>query len=53
MPDGVVSIVDQHQDSVYSACWSAVDPWCFGTVGYDGHVVIGVVPSETKYKIIL
>ncbi|KAJ3183334.1 Protein tssc1 [Gaertneriomyces sp. JEL0708] len=51
--DGLVSVYDQHEDSVYSVEWSAADPWIFASVSYDGRVAVNVVPKDHKYKIIL
>lgn len=53
LTDGVLMTVDQHEESVYAACWSAADPWAFASLSYDGRVVISLVPSHVKYKIIL
>ena len=44
---------DEHEDSVYGIAWSAVDPWAFLSLSYDGRVVCSHVPSEIKYKILL
>ena len=33
--------------------WSAVDPWVFASLSYDGRVVINRVPSQIKYKILI
>ncbi|KAJ3023751.1 Protein tssc1 [Thoreauomyces humboldtii] len=51
--DGLVSVSDQHEDSVYAAEWSPVDPWIFGSLSYDGRLAINIVPRDHKYKIIL
>lgn len=51
--DGLVATYDQHEDSVYSACWSMADPWIFASLSFDGIVSINCVPSAHKYKIIL
>mmetsp|Transcript_14483 Transcript_14483/g.30995 ORF Transcript_14483/g.30995 Transcript_14483/m.30995 type:complete len:360 (-) Transcript_14483:626-1705(-) len=42
-----------HEDSVYGAAWSAVDPWAFATVAHDGRVLVHSVPRAEKYKILL
>jgi hypothetical protein len=40
------------QDSVYTAEWSAADPWTFGSLSYDGRLVIGHVSRAVKYRIL-
>ncbi|MEW5311662.1 MAG: hypothetical protein WDW38_003357 [Sanguina aurantia] len=51
--DGKVHTYDEHEDSVYGLAWSAVEPWLFASLSYDGRVVINKVPKNTKYKILL
>ncbi len=51
--DGIVTTIDQHEDSVYAAQWSASDPWIFASMSVDGRVMFNFVPKEHKYKIIL
>lgn len=41
----------EHQESVYGTTW--IDPWCYVSLSYDGHVVLHHVPSKEKYKILL
>lgn len=41
----------EHQESVYGMTW--IDPWCYVSLSYDGHVVLHHVPSKEKYKILL
>jgi WD40 repeat protein len=41
----------EHQESVYGMTW--IDPWCYVSLSYDGHVVLHHVPSREKYKILL
>jgi hypothetical protein len=48
-----VQVYTEHADSVYGAAWSAVDPWAFATVSYDGKVCVHKVPRHEKYKILL
>jgi hypothetical protein len=48
-----VRLVDQHEDSVYSLAWSAVDAWSFCSLSFDGRVIISGVPTTEKYKILL
>jgi len=51
--DDLVQTFSQHEDSVYAAAWSLVDPWVFASVSYDGVVRINSVPCAEKYKILL
>jgi WD40 repeat protein len=53
MKDGVVSVYEEHEDSVYAVEWSSSDPWIFASLSYDGRLVINRVPRATKYSIIL
>lgn len=52
-PDGLVKRFEEHEDSCYSCCWSAADPWVFASVSYDGKLVVNRVPSEERYRILL
>jgi len=40
-------------EAVYDIAWSAVDPWIFASLGFDGSVILNHVPSKEKYKILL
>ena len=51
--DKLVKMYEEHEDSVYAVEWSAVEPWIFGSLSYDGRFVISKVPREEKYKILL
>ncbi|PIA18873.1 WD40 repeat-like protein [Coemansia reversa NRRL 1564] len=51
--DGLVAQFDDHETSVYAACWSAADPWLFASLSFDGRMVINTVPQEEKYRILL
>ncbi|KAK2193354.1 hypothetical protein NP493_15g05042 [Ridgeia piscesae] len=53
MKDGVISVYEEHEDSVYAVAWSTVDPWLFASLSYDGRLVINRVPRATKYQILL
>ena len=53
MNDGVISVYEEHEDSVYAVAWSTVDPWLFASLSYDGRLVINRVPRATKYQILL
>ncbi|XP_017842994.2 EARP-interacting protein homolog [Drosophila busckii] len=53
LSDGLLQTFDQHEDSVYCAEWSNVDPWIFASLSYDGRVIISKVPKQFKYQIIL
>ena len=51
--DGLISIYDEHEDSVYAVEWSAAEPWSFASLSYDGRVVINKVPKDVKFDILL
>uniref|UniRef100_A0A1I8H6G9 WD_REPEATS_REGION domain-containing protein n=2 Tax=Macrostomum lignano TaxID=282301 RepID=A0A1I8H6G9_9PLAT len=51
--DRTVSVVEEHEDSVYAAVWCATDPWLFASLSYDGRLVISHVPKSEKYRILL
>eukprot|EP00798_Chlamydomonas_sp_ICE-L_P004935 gene4935-34706_t len=51
--DGKAHTFDEHEDSVYGLAWSAIDPWLFASLSYDGRVVINKVPKNVKYKVII
>lgn len=53
IPDAVISIYEEHEDSVYAVEWSPVDPWLFASLSYDGRLVINKVPRSEKYRILL
>ncbi|XP_017861389.1 PREDICTED: protein TSSC1 [Drosophila arizonae] len=53
LSDGLLQTFDQHEDSVYCAEWSNVDPWIFASLSYDGRVIISKVPKQYKYQIIM
>ena len=53
LADGVVSICEEHEDSVYAIEWSCADPWIYASLSYDGRLVISRVPRATKYHILL
>ena len=53
LPDSVVQIFEEHEDSVYAVEWSASDPWVFASLSYDGRLVINHVPRSEKYRILL
>jgi hypothetical protein len=51
--DALVKIYDEHEDSVYHACWSH-SPWAFASVSYcASNLVVNIVPSVEKYRILL
>merc|ERR1711874_90141 len=52
LEDGVISVFTDHEDSVYTAEWSTVDPWTFASLSYDGRLVIGHVPRSVKFRIL-
>ncbi|KAG1678529.1 hypothetical protein FOA52_014563 [Chlamydomonas sp. UWO 241] len=51
--DGLAHTYDEHEDSVYGLAWSAVDPWLFASLSYDGRVVLNKVPKAVKYAVLL
>lgn len=53
IPDGLLKSYDQHEDSVYCAEWSNVDPWLFASLSYDGRMCINRVPKEYKLKLLM
>ena len=52
-PDACVRAVDDHDDSVYAAVWSARDAWVHASLSFAGKVVVCQVPAAEKYKILL
>ena len=52
LADGLVQVWREHEDSVYTAEWSAADPWTFASLSYDGRLVIGTVPRAVKFDIL-
>jgi len=55
--DKLVKTYDDHEDSIYSACWSLCDdrPWdwaSFASLSYDGRVVINRVPEKEARKVL-
>ena len=52
LEDGLVAVWTEHEESVYTAEWSAADPWAFASLSYDGRLVIGQVPQSVKFNIL-
>ncbi|KCV69393.1 hypothetical protein H696_03824 [Fonticula alba] len=50
---GPVHTYTPHEESVYSARWSASEPWILASVSYDGRVAINVVPRSEKLRLLL
>jgi len=44
---------DNHHESVYQVAWSWSDPWIWASVSFEGNLVVQLVPSETKYGLLL
>lgn len=44
-----VSFTD-YEDSVYGITWSAIDPWVFASMSYDGRVVVDLVPPVVRSR---
>uniref|UniRef100_A0A0N5BWV8 WD_REPEATS_REGION domain-containing protein n=1 Tax=Strongyloides papillosus TaxID=174720 RepID=A0A0N5BWV8_STREA len=51
IPDGLITRLIDHEDSVYSCAWGCADPWTFGTLSYDGRVNIYRITRDIKYNI--
>merc|ERR1711879_651207 len=51
--DGLVRRFEEHDDSIYSCCWSSSDAWVFASVSYDGKLTVNRVPDDEKYRILL
>lgn len=51
--DYIVKLYDEHEDSVYSLCWSNASAWILASIGFSGHLIINSVPTAEKYKILL
>ena len=43
----------EFEESIYQVVWSANNAWVFAALSSDGKVVVGHVPPNTKYKILL
>lgn len=52
MSDALVQSIDEHQESVYSVAWSSYNSWVFGSVSYEGRVLIHHVKQSEKLKIL-
>lgn len=44
--DQLIQSIDEHEESVYSLCWSASASWVFASISYDGRVLIHTVPTK-------
>lgn len=53
LKDEVITVYDEHEDSVYAAEWSNADPWIFASLSYDGRLVINRVPKDEKYNLLI
>lgn len=49
--DPLVRSYNGHEDSVYGIAWSSREPWIFGSVSYDGRVLVESVPQNISKKI--
>jgi WD40 repeat protein len=52
MTDTLVQSIDEHEESVYSVAWSSYNSWIFGSVSYDGRVLIHHVKQSERLKIL-
>ncbi len=50
--DEVIAKYEEHEDSVYSAVWSAADAWIFASLSYDGRLIVNHVPQQEKFTIL-
>jgi len=50
--DSLISSIEEHEESVYSVAWGSANNWIFGSVSYDGRVLIHTVPNAEKWKIL-
>ncbi|KAJ9473753.1 WD repeat-containing protein DWA2 [Diplonema papillatum] len=51
--DMLLRSVSDFDDTVYAVAWSALSPWLFAAVAYNGKVMTHHVPRETKFSILL
>ena len=49
--DEVLTVYEEHDDSVYAAEWAS-DPWIFASLGYESRLVINKVPKAEKLNIL-
>ncbi len=52
MTDSLVQSIDEHEESVYSVAWSSYNSWIFGSVSYDGRVLMHHVKQSERLKIL-
>ena len=45
--DHLISVFEEHEESVYAVEWSSVEPWSFASLSYDGRVVVNKVPKKS------
>ncbi|EGR34032.1 tumor suppressing subtransferable candidate 1, putative [Ichthyophthirius multifiliis] len=50
--DGLIKIYDEHENTVYSVAWSSCSAWNFASISYYGSVIVNVVPSLVKHRIL-
>lgn len=51
--DRLISIFDEHEESVYVAEWASNDPWLLASLSYDGRLILNRVPKKEKFQILL
>ena len=51
--DRLISVFDEHEESVYVAEWAANDPWLLASLSYDGRLILNRVPKKEKFQILL
>ncbi|KAI0981647.1 hypothetical protein GJ496_004789 [Pomphorhynchus laevis] len=51
--DNLLKIYDDHEDSVYAVDWSQQNSWCFGSISYDGRMIIHRVTHDAQIETLL
>eukprot|EP00002_Diphylleia_rotans_P006388 TRINITY_DN15773_c0_g1_i1.p1 TRINITY_DN15773_c0_g1~~TRINITY_DN15773_c0_g1_i1.p1 ORF type:complete len:354 (+),score=56.07 TRINITY_DN15773_c0_g1_i1:66-1127(+) len=50
--DAAIQTYDGHQDSVYGLAWNQAKTWVFGTLSYDGLVIVSTVSRKDRYLVL-
>uniref|UniRef100_A0A336M4U1 CSON011840 protein n=1 Tax=Culicoides sonorensis TaxID=179676 RepID=A0A336M4U1_CULSO len=53
LPDGLLQMLEQHEDSIYCCEWSSADPFTFASLSFDGRIIISQVPKQYKYQFLM
>lgn len=51
--DAIVKSYDEHEDSIYSVAWSHSTAWVFASIANNSNIIVNMVPTAEKYKILL